>query len=150
MHSLTLRRVPPNLLVAQGATEFAAEMGMPILPHDALVSLAAKERWVRWRTDLKAAERKGKKSGTHQSCWKVRTDATPGDVATQSRMREQHTENLLRGMAPESRSSSPALSDDLLYYDNEDTSTPSDPSLPVSAHSADSWPNENHTITPVT
>ncbi|KAF2833344.1 N-terminal nucleophile aminohydrolase [Ophiobolus disseminans] len=151
MHSLTLRRVPPNLLVAQGATDFAVEMGMPILPHDALVSPAAKDRWLRWRADLKAAERKGRKSGNHQSCWKVRDDAAPGDVIGQRIMREEHTENLLRDMAPADRSSSPSPSDDLLYYDHEEVSSSlSDPSLPVSEHSTGSLRSENHAMTPDT
>lgn len=55
---LTLRRVPPNLLVGQGATDFAYEQNMAILPNDALVSPAARDRWYRWRQDLKIAERK--------------------------------------------------------------------------------------------
>lgn len=96
MKPLTLRRVPPNLLVAQGATEFAAEMGMPILPHDALVSPAAHERWIRWRADLKSAERKARKAGNHPSCWKIRDDITPEIEKQEQRAREQHTLNLLQ------------------------------------------------------
>lgn len=57
---LSLRRVPPNLLVGQGATDFAFDQGMPVLPHDALVSPAARERWLRWKQDLKNAERKAR------------------------------------------------------------------------------------------
>lgn len=141
MHSLTLRRVPPNLLVAQGATEFAAEMGMLILPHDALVSPAAKERWLRWRADLKAAERKGRKSGTHPSCWKVRPDATTNDVEMQSRIRDDHTENLLKGTG--SLGHSPSPSDDYLFYDDEPmNSGSSDPSM--------SWRNDKMITTPDT
>jgi taspase (threonine aspartase 1) len=146
MHSLTLRRVPPNLLVAQGATEFAIEMGMPILPHDALVSPAAKERWLRWRADLRAAERKGRKSGNHPSCWKVRSDVAPGDEIAQNRIREQHTENMLQGT---DRSPSPSASDENFYYTSEDTSnTPSDPSLLLSERSSDSWRSADRTMTP--
>ncbi|MCJ1403678.1 hypothetical protein MMC11_006901 [Xylographa trunciseda] len=54
---LSLRRVPPNLLVGQGATDFAFECGMPVLPHDFLISPAAKERWIRWNHDLRTARR---------------------------------------------------------------------------------------------
>ncbi|KZF19494.1 N-terminal nucleophile aminohydrolase [Xylona heveae TC161] len=50
---MSLRRVPPNLLVGQGAVDFAFDQGVPILPHDALVSPAARERWMKWRKDLK-------------------------------------------------------------------------------------------------
>ncbi|KAH0380139.1 N-terminal nucleophile aminohydrolase, partial [Aureobasidium melanogenum] len=59
---LTLRRVPPNLLVGQGAIEFAASVDMPILPYDALVSPAAKERWLKWRNDLNTVEKNKRNS----------------------------------------------------------------------------------------
>lgn len=50
---LSLRRVPPNLLVGQGAVDFAFEAGIPVLPKDALTSAGAHERWVKWKADLK-------------------------------------------------------------------------------------------------
>ena len=53
---LSLHRVPPNLLVAEGATDFAFEHGMPILPHDALISHAARDRWRKWRHELHKVE----------------------------------------------------------------------------------------------
>jgi taspase (threonine aspartase 1) len=146
MYPLTLRRVPPNLLVSQGATEFAYEMGMPILPHDALVSPAAKDRWIRWRADLRLAERKARKSGSHPFCWKMRSDFAPADEITQNRMREQHTENLLQG-TDRSRSSSPSEAD--YYYTEENTSTPpSDPSLLLSEGSSGSWRSDYRTMSP--
>jgi taspase (threonine aspartase 1) len=151
MHPLTLRRVPPNLLVAQGATEFAIEMGMPILPHDALVSPAAKERWLRWRADLKTAERKGRKAGNHPSSWKVRADVAPEDEIAQRKMREQHTASLLQRVASVDRSVSPAHSDDNFYYSTENTSTtPSDPSLHHSEQSTLSWHGADPMTTPDT
>ena len=55
---MSLRRVPPNLLVAQGATDFAFSQGMPILPHEILVSPGARERWLKWKMDIKQAERR--------------------------------------------------------------------------------------------
>ncbi|KAF2276215.1 N-terminal nucleophile aminohydrolase [Westerdykella ornata] len=96
MQTLTLRRVPPNLLVAQGATDFAFEMGMPILPFDALVSPAAHERWLRWRADLKSAERKAKKSGQPSSTYKIRKDPAPEDERIRQRMRQQHEKLMLQ------------------------------------------------------
>lgn len=66
---LSLQRVPPNLLVGQGATEFAYDKGLPIMPHDFLVSEAARERWNRWCQDLQAADEK-------------RSSTTPIDPAT--------------------------------------------------------------------
>ena len=49
---MSLRRVPPNLLVGQGAVDFAFDIGVPVLPKDALTSAGAHERWVRWKADL--------------------------------------------------------------------------------------------------
>lgn len=54
---LSLRRVPPNLLVGQGATDFASELGMPIVGAEYLVSAAAGERYARWKMDLRKAGR---------------------------------------------------------------------------------------------
>ncbi|KAF2855992.1 N-terminal nucleophile aminohydrolase [Plenodomus tracheiphilus IPT5] len=143
MNALTLRRVPPNLLVAQGATDFAVEMGMPILPHDALVSPAAKDRWIRWRADLKTAERKSRKSGNHPSCWKLRDNVSPADEAAHERMREQHTRSLLQ--AHPNLLPSPGHSDELLCYDTGDDSTvTTEPSLP----SSESWPIDEPKNTP--
>lgn len=94
---LTLRRVPPNLLCAQGATEFAAELGVPILPHEMMISEAAKERWLRWRSDLKNAERKARKSGQHPSSYRLRPDIAPEAEIMHSQIRQRHTNTLLQG-----------------------------------------------------
>ncbi|OAK98703.1 N-terminal nucleophile aminohydrolase [Phaeosphaeriaceae sp. SRC1lsM3a] len=150
MHSLTLRRVPPNLLVAQGATEFAIEMGMPILPHDALVSPAAKERWLRWRADLRAAERKNRKSGNHPSCWKVRGDVAPEDEIAQNRLREQHTERMLQGIVYDDRSTSPSVLDEYMYNSGTGSVIPSDPSSLPSERSSASWRGGDRLGTPDT
>ncbi|KAL2362143.1 hypothetical protein RJZ56_004975 [Blastomyces dermatitidis] len=53
---LSLNRVPPNLLVGSGATDFAYENGMPILHADFLVSGGSRERWLRWKRDLAQVE----------------------------------------------------------------------------------------------
>lgn len=55
--SLSLRRVPPNLLIGQGATKFAIEHGMPAASYDELISNFARHRWQKWRADLFKAER---------------------------------------------------------------------------------------------
>lgn len=47
--------------MGQGATDFAYDQNMPVLPNDALVSPTARERWTRWKYDLKTAERKAVK-----------------------------------------------------------------------------------------
>ncbi|EUC33402.1 hypothetical protein COCCADRAFT_36772 [Bipolaris zeicola 26-R-13] len=145
MDPLTLRRVPPNLLVSQGATDFAIEMGMPILPHDALISPAAKDRWMRWLSDLRSAERKSKKSGTHPSCWKIREKLESEDEAERQQMREQHTQNLLAACTFLSQSHSPLSSDHTMYDQVE--SNQSD-SLPLSKRSSGSWNSDDQINTP--
>ncbi|KAL8798068.1 MAG: hypothetical protein Q9182_006979 [Xanthomendoza sp. 2 TL-2023] len=59
---LSLRRVPPNLLAGPGATDFAESLHMPVLPPDSLVSHSARDRWLNWARDLKAAESKASQS----------------------------------------------------------------------------------------
>lgn len=136
---LTLRRVPPNLLCAQGATEFAAELGMPVLPHDMLVSPAAKERWLRWRADLKNAERKAWKAGQHPSCYRLRADVAPEDELEHSQIRQRHMNGMLRDHSSIPRSPSPEPYGKSLYYSTENAwNTPSEPTA-LSGLSSDSW-----------
>lgn len=54
--ALTLRRVPPNLLIGEGAKDFASTHGMPLVPNDWLVSRNAFDRYERWEKELKLAE----------------------------------------------------------------------------------------------
>lgn len=61
---LSLRRVPPNLLVSQGATDFAANHGMPILPFDGVISDTARDRWIKWKMDLLNARTGRTRNGT--------------------------------------------------------------------------------------
>ncbi|KAI9828133.1 MAG: hypothetical protein M1832_003660 [Thelocarpon impressellum] len=56
LETMSLRRVPPNLLVGDGARDFAEENHMPILPHDALVTTVARQRWMTWKAELRKAE----------------------------------------------------------------------------------------------
>jgi taspase (threonine aspartase 1) len=50
--------VPPNLLVGAGATEYAYDKGVTVLPNDFLVSKNSRDRWMRWKQDLQAADQK--------------------------------------------------------------------------------------------
>lgn len=116
---LTLRRVPPNLLVGQGAIEFAASVDMPILPYDALVSPAAKERWLKWRNDLNAVE-KNRRSSAPQSSSSL-TAVAPKHLLnfdSEDRVREQmrraHTRALEAGVWNEAQPITPLPSSDSL------------------------------------
>src|ERR1700734_2667221 len=55
---LSLARVPPNLLVGAGATEYAYDKGVTVLPNDFLVSNNSRDRWMKWKQDLQAADEK--------------------------------------------------------------------------------------------
>lgn len=55
---LSLRRVPPNALVGEGAKAFAEEHGMLTLDNEHLVSKNARDRFLRWQDDLQRAETK--------------------------------------------------------------------------------------------
>ncbi|KAL5615418.1 hypothetical protein BROUX41_005465 [Berkeleyomyces rouxiae] len=52
---LSLRRVPPNLLVGKGAANFAYTHGMSLLRNELLVSQGSRERFIRWRRELQRA-----------------------------------------------------------------------------------------------
>ncbi|KAJ4354434.1 uncharacterized protein N0V89_006171 [Didymosphaeria variabile] len=148
--SLTLRRVPPNLLVSQGALQFAREMGVPELPHDALVSPAAKERWIKWHHDLRVAERKAKKHGQHPSCWRLREALTVEDEAEQERLRREHTKNM-QGYSQLSGADSPTTSEHPLCYavDDDFSTSPSNPPGPDSDISMASTTSGPRIATPV-
>lgn len=57
---LSLRRVPPNVLVGEGAKTFAEEHGLMTYPNEYMVSKTAKDRFLRWQEDLKRADTKMK------------------------------------------------------------------------------------------
>ncbi|EHK26613.1 uncharacterized protein TRIVIDRAFT_50162 [Trichoderma virens Gv29-8] len=53
---LSLRRVPPNALVGEGARNFAEEHGMATFANEYLVSKNSRDRFLRWQEDLKKAD----------------------------------------------------------------------------------------------
>lgn len=104
---LTLRRVPPNLLVGQGATDFAYERGFPVLPYDALVSDGAKARWAKWNEDLRSAERKLRKQNTKAARTPMMKSMYPSPTIVEARInreRERHLDTLLGPSTPSSSS----------------------------------------------
>lgn len=116
---LTLRRVPPNLLVGQGAVEYAASLSMPILPYDALISPAAKERWLKWRHDLKSAEKskRGSVQGPYTLSRLIQSEASMDffeDDRVREQMRRAHTRALESAVWNEGQPISPLPSSDSL------------------------------------
>lgn len=47
-----MARVPPNLLVGEGAADFAWNNGVVLVPNDALVTPSTQERWQTWRQEI--------------------------------------------------------------------------------------------------
>jgi len=106
---LSLRRVPPNLLVGQGATDFAWEQGIPVVPHEMLVSRNARDRYVRWREDLKRADSFGGQLTPGSSA-----DSTTADVVdidyedrVRAQQRRDHTNAIIAGTWNEGQLDSP-------------------------------------------
>ncbi|XDG03517.1 hypothetical protein ABKA04_003132 [Annulohypoxylon sp. FPYF3050] len=100
---LSLRRVPPNLLIGDGAKEFAQESGMALIPNEYLVSRNARDRYVRWQEDLRRAE--GKESPALEPSGYDRVVAS--DYDTEPRHRD-HTNAILTGTWNEGQPDSPA------------------------------------------
>ncbi|KAI9703764.1 MAG: hypothetical protein M1836_007534 [Candelina mexicana] len=108
---LSLRRVPPNLLVGQGATDFAYAQGIPVLPHDALVSPSARERWNKWRADLKKAQYEQGQEEFEDMDEDTKQDYEY-EESVRLKQRMDHTRAMAAGTleTPEQSPSSPALS----------------------------------------
>ncbi|KAH7054587.1 nucleophile aminohydrolase [Macrophomina phaseolina] len=105
---LLLKRVPPNFLIGPGATEFAFGQGIPVLPHDALVSPAAKERWLKWVSDLKYAERRALKAFTVPVAQPPHVPERMDPLEEEQvrkKLRTQHTQAMLRGTSSKAESS---------------------------------------------
>ncbi|KAL2185230.1 N-terminal nucleophile aminohydrolase [Thermothelomyces heterothallicus CBS 203.75] len=76
---LSLRRVPPNILVGPGAKEFAEEHALKIVRNEFLVSRNAKDRYLRWNEDLKRAEaRKRPRTAYSGVNWSGQRTPSPG------------------------------------------------------------------------
>ncbi|CAK7223261.1 hypothetical protein SBRCBS47491_005148 [Sporothrix bragantina] len=79
---LSLRRIPPNILVGHGAARFAQEHGMRLVPHQQLISRGAQERFYRWRQDLinaeEAAIRRNQVAMTLPNTMPVEARSVPG------------------------------------------------------------------------
>lgn len=105
---LSLRRVPPNLLVGAGATEFAYENGIPNLFNDSLVSKNAQDRFLRWQEDLKKVD--DDTISESMSVTTSRGDTWQMEAHDQSHTasRQDHANALLNGTWNEGQPDSPA------------------------------------------
>ena len=108
--------MPPNLLVGQGATDFALEHGMPIARFESLVSPAAQERWRRWSQDLIVAERKEREAEAARYGISPVSSESGHDAlhlaATQERRRRYHSAAMAEALVNDAQPVSPPASDD--------------------------------------
>lgn len=108
--------MPPNLLVGQGATDFALEHGMPIARFESLVSPAAQERWRRWSQDLIVAERKEREAEAARYGTSPVSSETGHDplhlAATQESRRRYHSAAMAEALVNDAQPVSPPASDD--------------------------------------
>ncbi|KAH8678342.1 nucleophile aminohydrolase [Xylariales sp. PMI_506] len=100
---LSLRRVPPNLLVGKGAKDFAWENGMPLVPNDWLVSRNARDRYERWKEDLNNVE--AKKLTTT-----IATKPAGSAEGARQKLQRDHTNAIMTGTWNEGQPDSPANS----------------------------------------
>ncbi|KAH8816460.1 nucleophile aminohydrolase [Xylogone sp. PMI_703] len=114
---LSLRRVPPNLLVGQGATDFAWEHGIPVVPHSMIVSSTARSRFLRWRDDLRRIEGKALSpttdTGSNSSNDEISTRVREEEDRERNNHRRDHVNALLNGTWNEGQVDSPGPSSGL-------------------------------------
>ncbi|KAF4556480.1 Threonine aspartase-like protein [Elsinoe fawcettii] len=108
---LSLRRVPPNMLVGQGAVEYAADAGMPIVPHDALISPSARERWTRWRMDLGKSDARAGTPSRPSTPW-LDASAYPRATEADEKIRRENAAAMRSSVWNEAQPVSPLPFDD--------------------------------------
>ncbi|KAI0505298.1 nucleophile aminohydrolase [Xylaria bambusicola] len=113
---LSLRRVPPNLLVCEGARDFARDSGMMLVGNDDLISKNARDRFVRWRDDMRRAE-----SHDIQAMATSRSEMVP---QYDQDPRKEHTKALLTGTWNEGQPDSPTSASPWLSPQNRQSPVP--------------------------
>lgn len=110
---LSLRRVPPNALVGEGARQFAEEHGMMGVVNESLVSRTSRDRFLRWQEDLRRVETRTKdgrsKAGSPQpgmSCAPCQFDTAPSPDPCATYPRD-HTAAIAMGTWNEGQTDSP-------------------------------------------
>ncbi|KAI0550386.1 nucleophile aminohydrolase [Xylaria curta] len=100
---LSLRRVPPNLLAGEGARDFAKDVGIELVTNDELISKNARDRFIRWRDDLKRAENRDSPIAP----------SSPSEaflLQSDHDLHKEHTNAILMGTWNEGQPDSPASS----------------------------------------
>ncbi|ETS85660.1 hypothetical protein PFICI_03685 [Pestalotiopsis fici W106-1] len=101
--ALSLRRVPPNLLIGEGAKDFAVKHGMPLVPNEWLVSRNAFDRYERWAKELKSAE-----DALGHSTPALDVSSSTDDTLHKGHEKRDHTNAIATGTWNEGQPDSPA------------------------------------------
>lgn len=113
---LSLRRVPPNALVGEGARAFAEEHGLTTCSNEDMTSKNARDRFFRWQDDLrrdsdkkKNAKKKSDSSQGKLSCVPCQYETAPAEEVRRSFPRD-HVAAIMAGTWNEGQPDSPYLS----------------------------------------
>ncbi|KAK2592952.1 hypothetical protein QQS21_009359 [Conoideocrella luteorostrata] len=110
---LSLRRVPPNALVGEGARAFAEEYGMVICANEYLVSKNSRDRFFRWQEDLLRAEERFQEPRVTSSSQPMPTSCVPCQfenttaLDTHQEFPRDHTAAIIAGTWNEGQPDSP-------------------------------------------
>ncbi|KAF4993303.1 hypothetical protein FGRMN_6570 [Fusarium graminum] len=113
---LSLRRVPPNALVGEGAKAFAEEHGLTIYANEYMVSKSAKDRYLRWQDDLKRENLKLRELTASPeaqgivACPPCQHDATPPPKSHHSLTSQDQRAAIMAGTWNEGQPDSPYIS----------------------------------------
>ncbi|OAA46194.1 asparaginase family protein [Metarhizium rileyi] len=138
---LSLRRVPPNALVGEGARIFAEEHGIVTFANEYLVSKNSRDRFFRWQEDLLRAEERVQESRTGLQSPSVTMACVPCqyDTASAADARKpfprDHTAAIMAGTWNEGQPDSPHAGtpapDSASLQEGSLFPTRTNPSLPV-------------------
>ncbi|KAG6039910.1 hypothetical protein E4U41_001817 [Claviceps citrina] len=161
---LSLRRVPPNALVGEGARAFAEEHGMATCANEYLVSKNSRDRFFRWQEDLLRAEEKNQDSRANSSsqsmpagtCVPCQYD-TASPVNSHEVFPGEHAAAMITGTWNEGQPDSPYVGTPAPEYQvTQDASTSYFPpavfasALPSSSNSPRPTANQNPALTGIT
>jgi len=111
---LSLRRVPPNLLVGIGATKFAHQQGVVTLPNELMVAPNAMDRYQRWKEDLKKVKAQQVKDAAALSSALPDPPVADPNVAASGEPGD-HTQAIATGTFNEGQPDSPGMSGAVPY-----------------------------------
>lgn len=143
--ALTLRRVPPNFLVGEGAKLFAEEHGMCTVSNEQLTSRNAGDRYQKWYADLQKAEGDIRTTSSSVSPpegsphTKAKEDRDQGEMTPYTKARKgllrDHTSAILTGMWNEGQPDSPSSGPNSPGSNRSSPATPSKTRSPLSGFS---------------